>query len=41
VRIGDPWFFFPIAIGILAWIGLFLREYRLRALVPLRREDAD
>jgi len=36
VRLEDPWFFFPIVIGILAWAGLFLRDARLRSLVPLR-----
>jgi hypothetical protein len=35
VRIGDP-FFFPVALGALLWAGLYLRETRLRALVPLR-----
>jgi hypothetical protein len=35
VRIGDP-FIMPILIGVLAWVGLFLREVRLRALLPLR-----
>jgi len=40
VRIGSPLFthaLFPIYIGLLIWSGLFLREDRLRALVPLRR----
>ncbi len=39
VRIGSPLFthtLFPIYIGLLIWIGLFLREDRLRALIPLR-----
>ncbi len=38
VRAGSPAFntSFPIIIGILVWLGLFLRESRLRALVPLR-----
>lgn len=35
VRIGDP-FFFPIIVGIFIWLGLYLREPRLRALLPLR-----
>jgi hypothetical protein len=35
VRIGDP-FFGPIIFGILLWLGLYLRDPRLRALVPLR-----
>jgi hypothetical protein len=36
VRIGDP-FFFPIVLGILIWLGLYLREARLRSLVPLTK----
>jgi len=36
VRLGDPWFFFPVAIGVLVWGGLFLRDARVRALIPLR-----
>ena len=36
VRIGDPQFVVPVALGMLAWGGLFLRDRRLRALIPLR-----
>jgi len=35
VRIGDP-FFIPIVLGIFIWVGLFLRDDRLRALIPFR-----
>ena len=35
LRVGDP-FFLQIAIGILVWLGLYLRESRLRELIPLR-----
>lgn len=35
VRIGEP-FFIPIILGVLIWLGLFLRDERLRVLVPLR-----
>ena len=35
VRVEDPWFGFPIVIGVLVWAGLFLRSERLRALVPI------
>ena len=38
VRALDPWFLFPIALGALAWLGLYLREPRLRALVPVKTE---
>ncbi len=33
---GDP-FVMPALLGVLAWGGLFLRDTRLRALLPLRR----
>jgi hypothetical protein len=38
VRVGAPVFSitFPVIIGCLIWLGLFLRDSRLRALVPLR-----
>lgn len=36
LRIGEP-FYLPIVVGVLVWIGICLREQRLRALVPLRR----
>lgn len=39
VRVGDPLLthvLFPVYMGILVWLGLYLREPRLRALAPLR-----
>ena len=36
VRLQDPWFFFPVAIGVMVWVGSFLMDERLRALIPLR-----
>jgi hypothetical protein len=36
VRVDEP-FFMPVAVGVTLWIGLVLREPRLRALVPWRR----
>jgi hypothetical protein len=36
VRAGDPAFIGPIIGGILVWLGLLLRESRLRPLLPLR-----
>ncbi len=36
VRVGDPWFLFPVGLGVLIWLGLYLRDVRLRALIPLR-----
>lgn len=35
VRVGDN-FFAPLAMGVLLWLGLFLRVPRLGALLPLR-----
>ncbi len=35
VRIGEP-FWMQALIGIVFWLGLYLRDTRLRALVPLR-----
>ena len=38
VRFGDPWFpiLFPVCNGALVWDELYLRDGRLRALIPLR-----
>ncbi len=36
VRVGDPQFVTPVILGVLVWFGLFLRDDRLRALIPLR-----
>jgi xanthine/uracil permease len=36
VRINDN-FVPPLVMGALVWLGLFLRDARLRALIPLRR----
>ena len=37
VRIGDlPVVLFPLILGILLWGGLYLRDPRLRVLIPLR-----
>lgn len=33
LRTGEGWLLFPVAVGALAWAGLYLREPRLRALV--------
>ena len=34
-RVGDP-FYTQIVLGILIWLGLYLREGRLKELIPLR-----
>jgi hypothetical protein len=36
VRLEEPNFLFAFAFGVLVWVGLYLREPRLRALLPLR-----
>jgi len=36
VRVNDV-FAPPLILGVLAWLGLYLREDRLRSLLPLRR----
>jgi len=36
VRMQDPWFLFPVALGVLAWLGLYLRDARVRELIPFR-----
>jgi DoxX-like family len=35
-RVGDP-LLFQIVLGILLWLGLYLREGRLNGLIPLRK----
>jgi len=39
MRVGNPLFshvLFPVYLAALIWGGLFLRDSRLRALIPLR-----
>jgi hypothetical protein len=36
-RLSDPQLIAPIVLGIFAWLGLWLREPRLRELTPLRK----
>ena len=36
LRVGDP-VFVQIALGIFVWLGLYLRENRLKEIIPLRR----
>lgn len=35
VHARDGMFFVPVLVGVIAWLGLYLRDRRLRALVPL------
>jgi len=37
LRIADPNWPMPVILGMLAWGGLFLRDPRLRDLIPLRK----
>jgi DoxX-like family len=36
VRVTDAQFFIPTLLGVFAWLGLWLREPRLKALLPFR-----
>jgi len=36
VRINDPGWWFAVVFGIVIWLGIFLRDSRLRQLIPLR-----
>jgi hypothetical protein len=39
VRLGEPYpVMVPLTTALLAWAGLYLREERLRSLLPLRRK---
>jgi len=40
VRLGNPWLthiLFPVVVGALLWLGLWLRDPRVRLLLPVRR----
>jgi hypothetical protein len=36
VRIGDPSYVMTVLLGVFVWGGLFFRDARVRALLPLR-----
>jgi hypothetical protein len=36
VRVGDSSYMATVVLGVLVWGGLYLRDARLRALLPLR-----
>ena len=38
VHAADGKFVVPVAVGVVAWLGLYLRDRKLRALVPLAGE---
>lgn len=33
MRIHDAWFLFPVVLGAIAWLGLYLRNEKVRALL--------
>lgn len=35
VQARDGMFFVPVVVGVIAWLGLYFRDRKLRALVPL------
>jgi uncharacterized membrane protein (UPF0182 family) len=37
IRVGDPSYVMTIVLGVIVWAGLYLRDSRLRELVPFRR----
>jgi len=42
LRVGDPLFthvLFGVYVGVLLWLGLYLRDDRLRLLIPIRKTD--
>jgi hypothetical protein len=36
LRVGEP-AYIPVIVGVIVWLGLYLRDPRLRQLVPFRR----
>jgi hypothetical protein len=34
LHVNDGMFFVPVVVGVVGWLGLYLRDRRLRALVP-------
>jgi len=41
VRMEDPFFFGAVIFGVMLWGGLYLRDPRIRALIPLRRKGTN
>jgi hypothetical protein len=38
VRVEDPWFLFPVAVGVVMWGALWLRDPRLAGLLRIARQ---
>jgi hypothetical protein len=41
LRIADPTYPMPVILGMMAWGGLYLRDVRLRELIPLRKSTSE
>jgi len=41
VHANDGMFFVPVIVGVVAWLGLYLRDRKLRALVPLAADEVE
>jgi hypothetical protein len=39
VRIESPTFFVPFLLAVFAWAGLYFRDPRVQALIPLRQRS--
>jgi hypothetical protein len=37
VRVGESSFWFAVAFGVITWLGIYLRDPRLRNLLPVRQ----
>jgi DoxX-like family len=37
LRVGDPTYVVTVILGVMVWGGLYVRDQRLRELIPLRR----
>ena len=38
VRVSQP-YYFPLIFGVLVWAGLFLRDEKLRTIIPFRKDN--
>src|SRR6476619_4334960 len=38
VQANDGMFFVPVIVGVVAWLALYLRDHKVRALIPLVAE---
>ncbi len=41
LRVGDPSYVVTVVLGVLVWTGLYLRDTRIRALIPLWNPSAE